>query len=140
MLEKGKRDTDEANEEYLLMLLNTLPTFIGNARYSVDEDVPQAITPDYKLRRLLATERFPHFGYYNIPSHITEKIGEAEIDVGDAIDDVADIYGDLFDVCWLSERGFEDEALFSFENSYQYYWGMHCRCLQLYIHALAYGI
>ena len=42
----------------------------------------------------------PHLGYYNTPSSITQQLGEAEIEVGDAIDDLTDIAIELYDVLW----------------------------------------
>ena len=87
----------------------------------------------YEERRELVSRRFPNSGYYNSVS--PEPIAEAEVETGDAIDDLADIFGDLedFDAHW-QEAG-PDAALSGLAASYEVHWGGHLRSLQLYLHA-----
>ncbi len=137
LIEVGKRDTAKGNENYLKMYLNMLPVFVEKVNYcSENIDTPEIPVSEYQTRRKKAEERFPNYGMYNSVSRISENIGNCEITVGDAIDDIADIYGDLSSVMWLTNNGYHDAAIHEFNMSYNIHWGMHCHELQLYIHAL----
>jgi len=93
-------------------------------------------TQDYERWRKLAVERFPQFGFYNIPSRITSQVMETEMQVGDALDDIADIACDLAEVVWCWEHISEPDALWRFRFGYEQHWGEHLRQLQLYLYAL----
>jgi Domain of unknown function (DUF5063) len=82
---------------------------------------------------------FPELGYYNTPSSITQHIAEAEIDVGDAIDDITDIAIELYDVLWRFDHTSADDALWYFSNSYFTHWEQHLRQLQLCLQRIAAG-
>ena len=68
-----------------------------------------------------------------LPIHGDAEDGVVVNQGGDAIDDLADIYGDLevFDGIWVS-RG-PDAALAALSATYEAHWGMHLRELQLYL-------
>ena len=93
---------------------------------------PKAYDNWKKLYGELAA-RFPNYGYY-ATADPTQPVVEAAM-VGDAIDDLADIVGDLEDVVWRSENIGSDDAHWHFKFHYQAHWGMHLRELSLYLHA-----
>jgi hypothetical protein len=88
-----------------------------------------------ELRKVIE-KNFPEYGYYNVALTVTDKIGEAEIGVGDAIDDIVDIYIDLCEVQWRWENTSIDDALWHYNNSYKAHWGEHLRDLQRYVYHL----
>lgn len=55
---------------------------------------------------------------------------------GDAIDDLADIAGELQEVAWLWRNAGPDPALWQFHLLYRGHWGQHLHGLRLYFHAL----
>jgi hypothetical protein len=98
LLTNGKESAEE-NISSLEIVLDELALARRFVAYKFDEaDYPNASREDYAHLRELASKRLPEFDYYNIASSITEKVGEAEIHIGDAIDDVADITRDLREV------------------------------------------
>jgi hypothetical protein len=104
-----------------------------------DRDYPDTPRKDYQKLRELVSSRFPDLGHYNVPALVTQHIAEAEIHVGDAIDDITDIALDLYDVQWRWENTSEDDALWYFTNSYFTHWEEHTRDLQLCLQRLAAG-
>lgn len=102
-------------------------------------DYQDAPRKDYQALRALVSSRFPELGHYNVPAVVTQNVAEAELHVGDAIDDVADIARDLYEVQWRWENTSADDALWYFTNSYFTHWEEHLRDLQLYLQRLAAG-
>lgn len=96
---------------------------------------PGAPDRDYNALREIVSKNFPDHGYYNVAMHISEKIAESEIVVGDAIDDICDIALDLEEVLWRWRNNSPDDALWTFMNLYGFHWGKHLRDLQLYLYA-----
>jgi hypothetical protein len=137
LLENGKDDT-QANLHALELDLDRLALayhFADVESEGYDSDAPSF---GYKHLRQLATARFPGFGYYNEPKDILVKIGEAELLSADALDDIADIANDLYEVRWHWENTSEKAALWQFCFGYRYHWGAHLRGLQSYLYALIY--
>ena len=108
--------------------------FIGEVPDDENE-YPEPPNRDYSGWREKIAKNFPKFGFYNIPSTISEKIGEAELHIGDAIDDLADIANELSDFVWRWENNSENNALWHLRYSYEIHWGSHLRSLQMYLHA-----
>ena len=101
--------------------------------YTFDKrDYPDAPRKDYNAMRQIVSARFPELGYYNVPSAVTKHIAESDIDVGDAIDDIADIAIELYEVLCRFDHTSEDDAPWYFSNSYTTHWEQHLRELQLY--------
>lgn len=124
-------------EERLPTLLDRLAIAQSYVSFTFDEtDHPDAADQSYDDLRAIASKRFPNYGYYNVAESITTNIGESETMVGDAIDDLADIARDLYDVEWYWSNTSEADALFHFENDFKYHWRRHLRGLQLYLDAL----
>lgn len=95
-----------------------------------DKEYPDSpiVTKEYKD----VGQLFKQFGYYNIALDVTVKLGESSLGTGDAIDDILDIYNELYAVKWCSENTSIDDAIWYFENSYTH-WGEHMRNLQVYL-------
>ena len=91
---------------------------------------------DYSRWRELLAKRFPDLGYYNIPSTISVKVGEAEMLAADALDDLADIANELSEFLWRWQNQSENDALWHLKFSYKSHWGSHLRNLQMYLYAL----
>jgi len=97
-------------------------------------DVPEN---DYLAIRKAAEERFPKWGYYNMPKDVTQNVAESELVAGDAIDDLTDIVNDLKMVLWSYQNEAEVNALWHLQDSYLGHWRWHMRNLQVYLHCLA---
>ena len=100
---------------------------------------PDPPAKEYPLLRGKISPNFPDCGYYNVAHEISEKLAESSISVGDAIDDICDIAGDLEEVLWRWENTSVDDALWHLKESYGWHWGKHLRDLQLYLYAKEHG-
>lgn len=98
-----------------------------------ESDPPGAEYADYKERYASLRERFSGLGLYAVADP-TEPVNEEPL-VGDAIDDLADIEGDLQNVLWRFENLGPNDAHWHFRFLYQIHWGRHLRELSQYLHA-----
>ena len=133
LVEKGCGSVEE-NETKLKLLLDKLALAQHFVTYKFDEK-DYADAPDRacdELRKLVAP-RFPNYGYYNIAEDVTQKIGESKAIVGDAIDDIADIAGDLYETKWCWENNSTEDGLWHFKNNFESHWSYHLRGLQIYL-------
>jgi hypothetical protein len=101
----------------------------------LDADAAEPERWGYEHARAIVTQRFPALGSYNIPRDVVRSIGETMILVGDAVDDLADIVGDLSEVSWCFERARAEDALF-YLKLYEFHWGAHASNLRWYLDAL----
>jgi hypothetical protein len=126
--------TDVALLELALDKLALMYHSVGE--FSNDEnEYPEMPVRDYSRWREKLGKRFPNLGYYNIPGTISVNVGEAELDTGDALDDLADIANELSEVVWRWQNNSENDALWYLRFSYESHWGSHLRSLQMYLHA-----
>ena len=100
---------------------------LGGPYQPGEEEAPDR---DYEEARALAASRFPDFGYYRAAS--LELVGEPGI--GDAIDDLADLWLEFTEVAWLWDHAGESAARWRFHLMYACHWGDHLRGLQGYLH------
>ena len=135
LLEHGNGNELE-NIHALELALDRLALAYHFADDEFEEGQPDPAVPAYDHWRQLAVARFPQFGLYNLPSNVTAQIMEAEMQVGDALDDAADIAHDLSEVAWCWEHTTAKDALWHFRFGYEQHWGEHLRYLQLYLYAL----
>lgn len=140
LLIEGKKGNAEDNLRCLEFCLDCLAIAYSSGvldNLKTDEsNYPDPPTQDPQYFQRLATERFPRFGFYNVPEHIIDQISNTQINVGDALDDIADIAKDLCEVTWRWDNTSEADALWHFKFLYESHWGAHLRNLQLYIHTL----
>ena len=122
-------------DKNLMMLLDALGFAISQCKFKFDENdykVPKRM--DYTQIREMLQTKFPDFGYYNVPEDLIGDLAVTKIMVGDAMDDIVDIYIELKDVQWMWYNTSIDNALWYFENNYICHWGVHLRDLQRYIY------
>jgi Domain of unknown function (DUF5063) len=120
--------------------LDRLALIQHDVSYTFDErDFPETPRKGYNALRKVVSEHFPELGHYNTPSSITQQIAEAEIEVGDAIDDITDIAIELYDVPWRLDHTSADDAIWCFSSSYSTHWEQHLRELQLCLQRIAAG-
>lgn len=74
---------------------------------------------------------FPSLGYY-ADVEPTEDFDQKP-SIGDAIDDLADIYSDMVDVVWYAENASLNEATWHFRFGYQVHWGAHLHNVRRYL-------
>ena len=132
--------TDEAPEAKLQLALDRLALAYHFANFRFDEkDYPESPVRTYQAMREVVSATFPNLGYYNVAADISEKIAESLTNVGDAIDDICDIAGELENVLWCWDNTTVDNALWHFRFGYESHWGKHLRDLQLYLYAKEHG-
>jgi tRNA A-37 threonylcarbamoyl transferase component Bud32 len=125
----------------LSLALDRVALAMHSIEYRFDvRDHPYPPQRDYQELRALVQKRFPVLGAYNIAESTTTKLGDSSCIVGDAVDDVADIAGDLLDVEWRWKHTSAEDALWALKESFLHHWGEHLRCLQLYLHRLRDGL
>ena len=96
-----------------------------------DEEAP---SPDYSDMRETINAAFPELGYYPVCDPL-DKIKKAKAMVGDAIDDLADIYRDLGKFLWLWENVGHQQACWQVKFLFHAHWGRHAINLRSYLHA-----
>ena len=137
LVESTDGSTEDA-ESRLVQALDRLALAQSFVSYTFDEaEYPDSPDQSYDELRKIVARRFPNYGYYNVADPVTSDIGEARTIVGDAIDDLADIARDLYDVQWYWANTSEANALFHLEQSYRTHWRRHLREFQVYLDALA---
>ena len=122
-------------ESRFLAILDLLGASQIHVQYEFDEkDYPDYPRIDQIRLRERISLNFSDYGYYNCVSDMDiNTIEQVSIMVGDAIDDIVDIYNELSKVLWSLENTSEDDAFWHYEYSYQSHWGTHLRNLQLYV-------
>ena len=139
LIEEGAIPTEERTQR-LRRSLFRLALLHHDVSYTFDErDYPDTPRKDYNAVRQLVSAGFPELGYYNVPSSVTRHIAESGVDVGDAIDDIADIAIELYEVLWRFDHTSTDDALWYFSNSYATHWEAHLRELQLCLQRITAG-
>jgi len=130
-------DTQIRDLEELIRLLDKLAFATHFIKANFDEkEYPDAPENNYEEIYKKISKRFPALGYYNIAGNISDRISECDLQVGDAIDDITDIVGDLKEVLWCFDNTSESDALWRYVNGFKMHWGRHLRELQLYLYDL----
>jgi hypothetical protein len=87
---------------------------------------------DHEAMRDRVRGAFPTFGYYAVVDPVPDP--QAEVTMGDAIDDLADIALDLEPIVWLWDQDRQGEAAWYFQLTYRQHWGTHLHDLRRYVH------
>ncbi|HRY05682.1 MAG TPA: DUF5063 domain-containing protein [Hyphomicrobiaceae bacterium] len=93
---------------------------------------------DYKAMRELIALRFPNLGYYGAVPPGTPT--DSEITMGDAVDDLTDIYSELLDVAWCFEHTSEADGVRLFRFGFSHHWGRHVCDVRGAIHFELFGM
>jgi len=135
-IDHGMQSPQE-NECNLITYLDKLALAASESTVLYDESnyIGGSDEDEENLRSMICN-RFPNYGYYNTPGSISEKIGESEIEVGDAIDDLLDITKELRSISNNWDKLGAEKAASAFSAAFYYHIGDHLRELQLYLHAL----
>ena len=96
----------------------------------VTDSLPPA--GDFKSDRCLVRTCFPNLDLYAWTAPENAQTSNAMM--GDAVDDLADIYADLRGVAWLLENASPADAVWQFRFGYQSHWGRHLLNLRSYLH------
>ena len=132
--------TEADREEKLRFALDRLALAYHFADFTFDEEnYPDGPGTAYRATREIVSANFSELGYYNVAGEISDKIAEGEVNVGDAINDICDIAGDLEQVLWFWDHTSVDDALWHYRFGYDSHWGKHLRDLQLYLYAKEHG-
>lgn len=100
-----------------------------------EEDV-EPPARDYQATYQSLKTQLPSLGLYAMVFDPREL--DAEPMLGDALDDVADIIGDLSEVVWRFESVSADDAHWHFRFLFEVHWGRHLRELSFYLHTQLY--
>ena len=100
-----------------------------------DADPPRE--SDAALREEIS-RRFPELGLYaSVPP---EEPSGAALDcapeVGDAVDDLTDVVGEMRAIVWRCKNVDEEDAAWHFRFGYRTHWGRHLHDLRRYLHLL----
>ena len=98
---------------------------------SEDERTPPRL--DYVTTRDVVRERFSDLGFYGVVFDPLRVPPEEPV-IGDAVDDIADIIGDLSEVLWRYETLGIDDANWDFRFGYEIHWGRHLHELRFYLY------
>ena len=131
--EESSTDTLIAALDKLAMSLHELVIEFDESEYEEPPDL------NYADIRTVVEKKFPELGLYNTAEHVSIDIGDSKLIVGEAVDDLADIIGDMLEVSWRFENTSEMDAMWHFENSFTLHWGRHLRDLQHYLFNLTQG-
>ena len=132
----GKPESEDVKK--LIQHLDKLALLPNKIQFTFDElDYSDPPDKQYTETYKKVVKRFPNLGSYNTLNFISENIGNSEVLVGDAIDDITDIVNDLQDVLWYFKNTSIDDALWNLEDSFNSHWGRHLRELQLYLHDIS---
>lgn len=127
-------------ERSMMLLLDSLGLSQAYISFEFDEDdYPDPPSEQEESIRNRICENFEDYGYYNCVEEVENKIAETDIIVGDAIDDLVDIYKELSKVQWRWENTSVADALWHYDHMYRAHWGSHLRNLQLYVFNKQYG-
>lgn len=105
------------------------------------QDAPSEAEPpdrEYKALRELVAQRFPDLGFYSAAP--PGETLDAEITVGDAIDDITDIYSEMLDVAWCFDNTSDEDALRLFRFGFEHHWGRHLCDLRGAVHFELFGM
>lgn len=101
-----------------------------------DDGGPDPARQGYDSLRKEIGPRFPDFGYYRVVAPLVEGALDMQDTpgVGDAIDDLCDIAGDLQEAKWFRAQHGDAVGGALFAWGYDRHWGQHLRELQGYLH------
>lgn len=123
---------DPPTDEQLLRSLDRLiATYHSTPAGGVTDEKVDAPEKDGATIYREVALRFPQLGLYPIADPSAEY--NDALMMADAIDDLADIIGDMQEVVWFAEHVSMEDAHFMFRLHF-FHWGQHARGLANYLH------
>lgn len=119
-----------ADEEVRRTLDCLVAAYYSTPAGDVTEDVIDPPAKDGAALYKEVADRFPQHGLYPIADPSADY--DDALIMADAIDDLADITGDMREVVWFAEHVSIDDAHFSFRLHF-FHWGQHARGLAYYL-------
>lgn len=134
-------DLGESDQDYveanIMAQLDSLVVAIYQVEPDSDFNVdPPVVEADSQALRTLLSQRFPRWGTYNTVMSITDDIGDTDLALGNAIDDLTDIVGELLKVRTARNSLDESQAQWLLIDGFYNYWRGPLRSLQLFLHYL----
>ena len=105
------------------------------------ENAPNEAKPperDYAAQRQMVAARFPDLGYYG--SAPPGEGLDADVVIGDAVDDLTDIYSEMLDVAWCLAHASLEDAVRLFRFGFTHHWGRHVCDLRGAVHYELFGM
>lgn len=122
----------ERHLERALVKLYDLCLNLSNEVVAADyPEVDRSLFPDVRVN---VTSNFKKFGYYKTFLHISDVYTFDDHALGDAIDDVADIIGDLLEVRWRIEHVGLDNGLWFLHFTFHTHMQQHILGVLTYMH------
>lgn len=135
VIASGEGDETDRIQKLILSLDELAMVSHKQLDYVFDKrEYPDPPERDYEATRKSVGKLFPSLGFYNTALDVSDEIGQTTLGIEDAIDDIADIAGDLIEVLWRLNNTSEDDALYHFHLYFRSHWGRHLRELQLCLH------
>ncbi len=133
-------DLGETDQDYVeartLTLLDELIVAIYQVNPNVDFVEPEVDPVDTRALREVLSQRYPRWRTYNTVMTLTTDVGETELAIGHAIDDLTDILTELLLVRSLEQSGDTAQAMWMLLDSYYNFWRGPLRSLQMFLHYL----
>lgn len=134
-------DLGEPDQDYVeantMVQLDALVVAIYQATPHSDFNTdPQITEPDTKALRSVLRQRFPRWGTYNTVMSITNDMGDTDLALGNAIDDLTDIIGELLTVRTARSTLDASQAQWLLIDGFYNFWRGPLRSLQLFLHYL----
>ena len=129
-------DVSQNRESRLSVLLDQLALAAQFPAVEPHEDMEQAPEPDEDELREKVEALFPSFSYYNLPLQIHTDVGDSPVGTADPVEDLVEIYKDVFAVAWHFENTDAEAATWLLTEGYTRRWGKNLRALQLYLFCL----
>lgn len=99
------------------LLVGLYSEYLNLDREFDDGDFEEEPTFDYNQIKKNVQANFPDFGWYHSVWECHNVVSNAEVNTGDAIDDLTDIIKDMLAVKWRMENTSEKDSLWNFDFS-----------------------
>lgn len=134
-------DLGESDQDYVEAMLMAQLDSLVVAIYQVtpqSDPSPDLLVEeaDTKALRSVLSQRFPRWGTYNTVMSITDDMGDTDLALGNAIDDLIDIISELLVVRAARRDPNESQAEWMLIDGYYNFWRGPLRSLQLFLHYL----
>lgn len=114
---KPEIQSDNKELEIQQLLVGLYSEYLNLEAEFDEEDFEEEPTIDYNQIKKNVQANFPDFGWYHSVWECHNVIPDAEVNTGDAIDDLTDIIKDMLAIKWRMENTSEKDSLWNFDFS-----------------------